>query len=347
VTLERATTADVELVDEPRTRGRTAREVAAMWLATYPEGNTRDAYQRDLIGKPHAGTDHARRAHGRGSPPYFTWCLEQRIDPLEVDRFTITMWLRSLDGLELSTSTTARKVAAVRGFYRYAVETEILDRNPVPDRNRTLHVAAPTPESNTQGLTEQQVMAMQRAAAARSPRDAAVLALLYHQGLRASELCDLDMRDTGHDRGHRTLTVHGKGRKTRVQALAPPAARALDAYQAARTEQGMLEVAPALLGDTPGPSAPLIVDEQGRRLDRHRIRNTVTRYATATGVDGTITPHSLRHTCATLLLERGWAIRDVQVFLGHATSQTTERYDRRREHLDHSPAYGLPGVLGS
>lgn len=124
------------------------------------------------------------------------------------------------------------------------------------------------------------------------------------------------------------LTVLRNGGEEQDLVLAPPAA-AVDTYLATRTD----------------PTGPLFVDDQGERIDRHQVAYIVETAARAAGLTKRTSPHSLRHACATMLLDMGVSLRDVQVFMGHAHSTTTERYDLGREQLDKSPAYKLVGVF--
>lgn len=315
-------------------------QVADKYLLTFRSPATRAAYRRDLVA---VDLSHRQVA----APAFLQWCELVDIDPWTLDRFAFTLWLRSLDETRLSAASVLRRVSAVRGFYEYAVVIEnLMPASPIPKDNKHLHLAPRPAESSTRGLSRPEAEALMRAARARGPRETAIVAALYHQLLRATELCDLDVGDLGRNAEHRTLTIDGKGDKRREVVLAPPAARAIDAWLTWRTEQGMLDLALALPTERPAQS-PLFVDGRGHRLNRYHVRDLVARLARdATIADpGTVTPHVWRHTGITHLLDDGVPLRDVQVYAGHARSTTTEGYDRRRGQLnDRSPAYRLAGL---
>ena len=139
-------------------------------------------------------------------------------------------------------------------------------------------------------------------------RDVAILEMLYATGLRVSELAGLDLDAI--DREARTVRVLGKGSKERMVPYGAPAARALDAYLGRRaTERG-----------------PVFVNARGGRLSSRSIHTIVRRAARAAGVTRRVSPHTLRHTFATHLLDRGADLRVIQELLGHSRLSTTQRY---------------------
>ena len=151
-------------------------------------------------------------------------------------------------------------------------------------------------------------------------------------GLRLSEALGADVRDYGHDRGHRVLRVVRKGGKAARVPLAPPVVRALDAYLEGRT------------------SGPLFLATDGTsRYPYQSAFSQIRRLAHAAGIPAAdrITPHSLRHSFATEALTLGAPLQDVQDALGHADPRTTRRYDRSRHNLDRSPTYLLATSLVS
>lgn len=307
-------------------------QVAAKWLLTYQAENTRAAYRRDVV-------------HSRGAiPAFLEWCRELALDPWSLDLATFTLWLRSLDPHEVTNATRRRKVSAVRGLFDYAATIGVLPASPIPRTNRYLHLGSVPRESQTRGLTRSESAAMLEAGRRHSQRDAAVLAMLYHQGLRASELCDLTTASVIYDRGRWALVVEGKGRKRRTVGLNPAVKHELDLWEAERTAQGFLDAGLALIG-APTADRPLFVQtagetHPGQALDRFRVRTIVSRAARAAGVEQwwTVSPHSFRHTCTTHLRKAGVSDDDIQVFLGHESPETTKRYGRRDDSLAASPA---------
>lgn len=308
-----------------------AEQVAALFLMSYKE-TTRRAYAVDL-------------------KQWFAWCELFDVEPLaEARRPHVDAWAIHLaaDG-GARPATLARKVSAIRNFYAYAVDEGHATASPVPAKDKALHLPRVSRKSQTLGPDQAESAALLTAAEARGPRDAAVIAVLLYQGLRVSELCGMNLEDLSTQRGHRVARLRRKGGEEQDQAIAPPAAGAIDAYLAARAAEAGADTGEA--GEPGGVSkppttGPLLVDADGTRLTRYQIEWIVESCARAAGIDKRISPHSLRHACTTILLDQGVPLRDIQVYLGHANSATTERYDLGRQHLDKSPAYALTGVFG-
>jgi integrase/recombinase XerC len=233
---------------------------------------------------------------------------------VSVDVRAVRGWLAALHRRGLDPASVARKLAAVRSFYRFLVRRGGVERNPArevrgPRLTRKLVGFLPIDEATAL------VGARGLAGAARA-RDVAILELLYATGLRVSELASLDLETV--DRETRTVRVLGKGRKERMVPYGGAAAQALDAYLGARaTTRG-----------------PVFVSARGARLGVRSIRTIVGRAAGAAGVTRRVTPHTLRHTFATHLLDAGADLRAVQELLGHADLATTQRYTHvSRERL--------------
>ncbi|WP_344939261.1 tyrosine-type recombinase/integrase [Actinomadura miaoliensis] len=145
----------------------------------------------------------------------------------------------------------------------------------------------------------------------------------------------------GRDRGHAALDLPVKGGRTRRFVLPPFACGALHRYLA--------ECAPGAPTAALDPDAPLFATRTGRPLDQPAVFRLLRRVAAVAGIDvaDQLSPHSLRHSVATLLLDRGHPLHVVQDFLGHADPRTTRRYDQARESLDRSPAYDLGQALAA
>lgn len=281
--------------------------IAMEFLATY-RGRTREAYERDLA-------------------QWFQWCVGLGVDPLRVRRAHVTAWISSMD--HQAPSTVARKVSVIRNYFEYAVDEEVIERNPMPKDGKKLHLRRVSSKSQTLGPDRMQARRLLEAARQHSSRDGAIVSVLLHQGLRVSELCGLDVSDIGNERGHQTIQITRKGGERQVMALAPNAAAAVSRYR-----------------EEFAPEGPLFSDGGGERMTRHQVAYLIAAAAKDAEIDKRLSPHSLRHTCATQLLDEGVPIRDVQVFLGHASPTTTQRYDLGRDQLDRSPAYALSGVFG-
>ena len=286
--------------------------LAAAWLVGHP-ANTATAYRRDL-------------------QAWSTWCAELGVHPLAAERHHVDVWVRHLTthpqprtGRPASAATVARKLSALWGFYDYGLhDAGVLTHSPVASVRRP-KVAD---ESQAIGLTSDQLRVLLAAAAAHSPRSAALVSVLTFCGLRISEALGADVRDYSHDTGHSVLKVTRKGGKAGRVALAPPVVRTLDAYLEGRT------------------SGPLFLARDGStRYPYRSAHEQLARLCRTAGLPTSVTRHSLRHSFATESLHLGAALQDVQDALGHADPRTTRCYDRNRNRLDRSPNYLLAGAL--
>ncbi len=237
-------------------------------------------------------------------------------------------WLASLHEQGYVKASIARRLSELRAFYTFLRRRGLVTSNPVNE------VSSPRlPQRLPRPLTLAEVEALLAMPDANSPqglRDKAMLELLYGGGLRVSELLALDVADV--DVAQQQVHVTGKGAKERIALIGEPAAAALAAY----LEKGR----PALLAhaaDTGGragrdgkwlsrkPSA-LFLNRFGQRLSVSMFTRTLSRYARAAGIGHRVTPHMLRHSFATHLLDGGADLRSVQELLGHERVSTTQIY---------------------
>jgi len=218
------------------------------------------------------------------------------------DARTIRAYLAWLHGRRLDRVSIARKLAAVRSCFRFLARRGVLARNPARE------VRAPRlPRKLVSFLPIDEVHALLDGPIRRS-RDQAILELLYASGLRVSELAGLGFDDV--DRAGSTVRVLGKGSKERVVPFGTAAAEALDAYMTER-------------GPAPGP---LFINARGGRLSVRSVHTIVRRQARAAGIGRPVSPHTLRHTFATHMLDAGADLRLIQDLLGHSRLSTTQRY---------------------
>jgi integrase/recombinase XerC len=210
--------------------------------------------------------------------------------------------------------TVARKLSALRTFCKYLQRQGVLAGNPAR--------LAPSPKLEKplpHFLTVDEVFHLLGACggdAFGACRDRAILEVFYGGGLRLSELAGLDLGDLDLDQG--VLRVWGKGGKERLAFLGKPAREALAAYLARRR---------ALLARTGAPaSAPLFLNRRGGRLTSRSVARLVGKWARLAGLSQALTPHGLRHSFATHLLEGRADLRTVQELLGHASISSTQRY---------------------
>jgi len=229
-----------------------------------------------------------------------------RLDVLQVQPTDVSRFLKFLYGRKLKPRSATRAFAAVRGLHKFLIIEGATSENP------TSTVEQPRwwkPLPNVLVLEEvDRLLAAPDLATARGLRDRAMLEVLYATGLRVSELAGLDLDAV--DRQARVVRVLGKGGKERMVPYGAPAARALDAYLDRRaTARGAV-----------------FVNRRGGRLSVRSIHTIVRRAARAAGVTRRVSPHTLRHTFATHLLDRGADLRVIQELLGHSRLSTTQRY---------------------
>jgi integrase/recombinase XerC/integrase/recombinase XerD len=244
------------------------------------------------------------------------WAGAQGLGPDELDHKRLRVFAGVLSERGASKATVARKLAAVRTFYRHLVDRGEMAASPAD------LVATPKRDRNLpRVLKEEDVAALLDSIPASTPlelRDRAIFELAYAAGLRAEELTLLDMGEADFDLEE--LRVHGKGSKERVVPVGEQAWRALAAY----LERGR----PMLARQSGTAERALFLSKSGRRLGtsdvRRRLRAWMRRAGTAPGA----TPHTLRHSFATHLLEGGADLRTIQELLGHATISTTQTYTR-------------------
>ncbi len=214
----------------------------------------------------------------------------------------------------LAPSSLARKLAALRSFFRWTLRRKLCEQNPAA----ALH-APRLPRRLPRFLDEEDAAALMDAPDAASVaglRDRALLELAYGSGLRAGELAALELHQI--DLTERSLRVVGKGGKERVLPMGRAAALALRRYLACR-DQCRVE------GGGVHPSA-LFLNLRGGRLSTRSIRSLVKRHAQRAGILKDVSPHALRHSFATHLLDHGADLRGIQELLGHSSLSTTQRY---------------------
>jgi integrase/recombinase XerC len=223
---------------------------------------------------------------------------------------TIRHWLRTLDGAA-ERASIARKLAAVRGFFRFLVDTGALARDPsagiaTPKLRRKLPAHLTLDDVD-------RLLATPRGDTLAGLRDRAIFEVLYSAGLRVSELTGLDWEHVDAEGG--LVRVLGKGRKERVVPIGRPALRALAVYRSACAEAGQAAA-----------HGPVFRNARGGRLTSRSVARLMERHVVASGSVTKATPHALRHTFATHLLGAGADLRAIQELLGHASLSTTQRY---------------------
>ena len=255
------------------------------------------------------------------------------LTPAQLDRSAIRRFLGELHELGQTRASAARKLAAVRTFLRYLRREGTIEDDPgalIATPKRDIRMPA--------HLSEQEIVALIAAAPDTTPlgrRDRAILELFYASGLRLSELVGLDLDDV--NLSGRMSRVRGKGGKERLVPFNTSAAKAIRAYL---NDRERLVRSVRSRADRPrGPAKaghyvpresrqrnPLFVNYRGGRLTVRSVDRLVRRYVAATSARMGISPHALRHSFATHLLQRGADLRAIQELLGHAQLSTTQHY---------------------
>jgi len=284
--------------------------LAGAWLLSLPSENTQRAYRGDLTA-------------------YFSFLDSGSLDALAAERRHVDLWRKTLAG---APTTVARRLAAVSSFYRYAAGEGLAPAQPVQNVKRPKIDAS---HSTTQALTKEEARRFLAAAEHDGPRSHALASLLLFTGIRISEALSATLGDLAHDASHRVLIVTRKGGKRQKIALPAPVMEALNAYLGRSTAEGSEVVTTA----TAPSGAPLFTTSTGKGWAQSEAFRTVGRLAREAGIEGRVSPHSLRHTHITEVLEAGAPLHQVQDSVGHSDPRTTQRYNHSRGRLEHSSAY--------
>jgi integrase/recombinase XerC len=237
----------------------------------------------------------------------------REVAPRQVDRLAVRAFLGDLHRRQAKRSTVARKLAAIRSFFRYLKRRGKLSANPAAG------VATPRQEKllpkQLSVIEVQHLVEIADDSAPLGARDRAILELLYASGVRVSELTGLDLDDL--DLGDGMMRVLGKGKKERMVPIGSKAIAAIRVYLRRRAD---LESRPGRGG------AALFLNFRGTRLNVRSVRRIVDRYIRQCAIVRKVSPHTLRHSFATHLLDAGADLRSIQELLGHASLSTTQKY---------------------
>jgi site-specific recombinase XerD len=259
-----------------------------------------------------------RSAYGRDVRALAEWATARGLEPDSTTTADVRRWVASLSAARLAPSTSARKLAAARSLFASLRE-----------RGRIAQSPADLVSSPRRGAPLPRVLAAREAArlldgipatSAGGPlglRDRAIFELAYACGLRAEEIVSLGVDDVEHDAEQ--LRVEGKGRKTRFVPVGEPAMAAIRVY--------LERARPALAAGRRDVPEALFLSKSGRRLGTSDVRRRLTRWAGRAGLEG-VSPHALRHSFATHLLDGGADLRSIQELLGHASISSTQIYTR-------------------
>jgi integrase/recombinase XerC/integrase/recombinase XerD len=269
-------------------------------------------YDRDLGARRLA--ERSRRAYGVDLGQFAEWAAAAGLRPETVRHRDVRRFGASLSAEGAAAATVARKLAAVRGLYAFLVRTGRAAGNPAD------LVSSPKREQKLPSvLTTEQARTLLEKIPARTPlelRDRAMLELAYSCGLRCEEIVNLDERSL--DFEGEQLRVLGKGSKERLLPVGEPALKALRAY---------LDRGRHALRADPREKA-LFLSKSGRRLSNSDVTRRLGLWVREAALAGGVSPHSLRHSFATHLLEGGADLRAIQELLGHSSISTTQIYTR-------------------
>jgi integrase/recombinase XerC/integrase/recombinase XerD len=269
-------------------------------------------YDRDL--RARSAAERTRRAYAVDLAGFSEWAGELGLGPGDVRHRDVRRYAAALSTAGAAPATVARKLAAIRGLYSFLVRTERAAQNPAE-----LVSSPKRSEQLPKVLTAAELRALLERIPARTPlelRDRAMLELAYSCGLRCEEIVNLDLGAL--DFESEQLRVLGKGSKERILPVGEPAQRALHTY---------LERGRGALATDPREPA-MFVSKSGRRLSNSDITRRLSLWARQAALAAGVSPHALRHSFATHLLEGGADLRTIQELLGHASISTTQVYTR-------------------
>lgn len=263
--------------------------------------NTIAAYRNDL-------TQFLRYLEGRNQDP-------ERATWVEVDKDAIISYVLSLKEREYTSSTVARKVAAIKSFFHYLMAEKAIHDDPTATLDSP-KVKKRLPKAISRDEIERLLAAPARGVAVKSQRDHALLESLYASGMRVTELVSLDVSDVNLVSG--SVRVRGKKLASKERII-PVGDRALDALRE-YLNRGRMQ----LVRDP--EERALFLNHRGQRLTRQGLWLIIKHYVDEVGISAEVTPHTLRHSFAAHKLSQGKSLQDIQKLLGHANISTTQVY---------------------
>jgi integrase/recombinase XerD len=282
-------------------------------------GSTITSYHRDLL-------------------KYLGWLHEEGTTILTTQEKNIISYLRRLQADGLAVSTVTRAMVAIRAFHRFLTVESIR----VDDPTRNIELPR-VPRGLPKPISEKEVIRLLAAVEGHEPparRDRAILELLYGTGARISEIVTLSISDV--DIQESLLKVFGKGKKERIVPLGRYAVEAINEWL---SPEGRGAFEPDLWASRTDSEA-LFLNRRGHRLSRQGGWGIVKKYGSRVGLGSGLSPHTLRHSCATHMLEHGADIRTVQELLGHASISTTQIYTQvSRDQLIHAYRSAHPRAM--
>ncbi len=257
---------------------------------------------------------HTRSNYQRDLDALAKWCTERNLDDWNIlTHADIRVMAATFHRRGLAPKSIARRLAAIRSFYRYLIREGVAGNNPADD------VSAPKAAKRLPATMDVDQVGQLLNIAGNEPmtlRDRAILELFYSSGLRLAELCDIDLVDLDLEDG--LVRVTGKGAKTRIVPVGQHAVTALREWLAARAMLAIRD------------EAAVFVGTRGKRIGTRTVQQRIAWWSRKQGIGRHVYPHMLRHSFASHMLESSGDLRAVQELLGHANISTTQIYT----HLD-------------
>ncbi len=253
--------------------------------------------------------------------------------PQDIQSYHFQIYRDHLLEKGLASATINRRLVCIRSFIKWAVAAKLMTHNPLD----TVKLPKVQTESPTVAFDDEEVLAMINAPDVSTHMGRThrlVMVMLFHLGLRRSELVHIKLEQIQAERGHTVLRIHGKGDKIRLVPLNPFVHEEIKTYLEHLNQEGVKMRPQDFLLQTE------LRKKNQRPLDGSTIYRVIERYALSLGINKKVSPHSCRATVISHLLDTQFTpIRDVATFAGHANITTTERYDKRRKNLDKNAAY--------
>lgn len=275
-------------------------------------------------------SEHSRTAYAKDASWWLAFCALNDVDPTRARPTDVDDYETALRETGLAKSTRARRLAAVSSWYTYLVRADVADRNPFEGMERP---SVSADDSPTRGLTPEQLATMLRYAREHeSTRTYALLVTLATTAARIGSVLALTVGKIGEDEGHRVADLVVKGGNTKRVVLVPLAVDAIDRHRAGRRKR---------------TTDYVFATRTGKPMDEPAAFRLIRRVAKAAGIPhhAKLSPHSLRHSYATTLLDKDVPLHRVQDAMGHADPRTTRRYDRKAGALNRSPSYRMQEEL--
>lgn len=259
--------------------------------------------------------------------------------PKEIQSYHFQLYRDHLMERGLSSATINRRLVCIRSFMKWAIAAKLIEHNPLD----TVKLPKVQTESPTVAFDDDEVLQMLNApdlSTHKGKTHRLVMIMLFHLGLRRSELTHLKMHQMVQDRTHYVLRILGKGDKLRLIPLHESVFEEIKLYLAHLKDHGII------LGPEDYLLQTEIKSKNEKPMDGSTIFRVIGKYAKQLGINKAVSPHSCRATVISHLLDtQHAAIRDVATFAGHSNITTTERYDKRRKNLDKSAAYQVDFAL--